>query len=70
MYCHCKSGIGRSASVIAAYYIKYKKMSAMDSLNFIRQSRPYIIGPTSPQTKNLIEFEEAVRQERRSHFEA
>jgi atypical dual specificity phosphatase len=70
IYCHCKSGIGRSTSVIAAYYIKYKKMSAVDTLNFIRQSRPCIIGPKSSQTKNLIEFEESIRQERKSHFEA
>lgn len=45
-------------------------MSAVDTLNFIRRSRPCIIGPKSRQTQNLIDFEESVRQERRSHFEA
>ena len=70
VYCHCKSGIGRSTSVVAAYYIKYKNMTALNTLAFIRNLRPCIIGPNSSQTKNLIQYEESLRQERKKQFEA
>lgn len=70
VYCHCKSGIGRSTSVVAAYYIKYRGMKALDALAYIRKLRPCIIGPNSSQTKNLIQYEESLHQEKKKQFEA
>ncbi len=37
VYVHCKSGIGRSASVVAAYYMKHKQMGAQVSIHMISQ---------------------------------
>jgi protein tyrosine/serine phosphatase len=37
---HCTAGISRSVSIVAAYLIKEKGMSAVNAINFIRTKRP------------------------------
>ena len=63
VYCHCKSGKGRSASVIAAYYIKYRGKTAAQSLSLIRSRRSSVFGPNSAQMRNMKLFEESLRKE-------
>eukprot|EP01041_Mallomonas_annulata_P006631 gene6632-13437_t len=57
VYCHCKSGIGRSASVIIAYFIKYKRMSAEAAYNDLRSHRSVIFSKSSSQMKNILAYE-------------
>lgn len=40
VYVHCKAGHGRSAMAIAAYLIKYKKMTVDQACQIIKESRP------------------------------
>ena len=53
---HCKSGVGRSASALAAYYIKYEKKTVEEARNFMAGKRPYIFKPGSQHMKRLEEF--------------
>jgi protein tyrosine phosphatase len=39
IYVHCKSGMGRSASLVIAYMIKYKQMTAMDAWSKVKTIR-------------------------------
>ena len=61
VYCHCKSGIGRSASVILAYLIKYKKLSAVEAWSELKLQRPVIFGNTSSQYHRLLEYERYIK---------
>ena len=65
VYVHCKSGIGRSASIVAAYFMKHKRLSAQEASNFIRNQRPEIFKPTSSQMANLLEYEKLIRQDQK-----
>jgi protein-tyrosine phosphatase len=65
VYVHCKSGIGRSASVVAAYYMKHRRMSAEDAVSHIRKMRAEIFRPTSSQMANLLEYEKTIRVEQK-----
>lgn len=61
VYVHCKHGIGRSASVIAAYLLRYgigskKFSSANEALNYIKQRRPQINFPTDSTVKTYMEM--------------
>ena len=40
VYVHCRGGVGRSATAIAAYLIKYKKLSCDQAIAIIKSSRP------------------------------
>ena len=40
VYVHCKAGVGRSATVVTAYYIKHKNMSAEEAIAFVKKQRP------------------------------
>ena len=61
VYCHCKSGIGRSATVVAAYLVKYKKLSAVEAWSELKLQRPVIFGNGSSQYQRLLEYERFVR---------
>lgn len=65
VYVHCKSGIGRSASVVAAYYMKHRQMTAADAVEFIRRQRGEIFKATSAQMSNLLEYEKTIRSEQK-----
>jgi len=57
VYCHCKSGIGRSASVVLAYYMKYKRMSALAAYEDLKSHRPMIFHQKSRQMINILAYE-------------
>jgi len=37
---HCAAGLGRAGTILACYFIKYKKFSAIDAIKKIRDERP------------------------------
>ena len=37
---HCAAGMGRAGTILACYFIKYKKFSAIDAIKKIRDERP------------------------------
>ena len=37
---HCLAGLGRTGTILACYLIKYKKMSADDAIQKVRDERP------------------------------
>ncbi|KAJ3380134.1 Dual specificity protein phosphatase cdc14a [Lobulomyces angularis] len=43
---HCQTGLGRTGSLIAAYLMKHNKMTASETISFIRIFRPgSVVGP-------------------------
>lgn len=68
VYVHCKSGIGRSASAVAAYLIKYRGMPVNAAVNHIRSQRPVIFGPTSKQMTNMVLYEAMLKQRERNEI--
>lgn len=42
VYVHCKSGVGRSATIIAAWYMKHFHMTAEEAADFVRERRPEV----------------------------
>lgn len=60
-YCHCKSGKGRSASVIIAYFMKYRNEDVHTAYAKLKLKRPFVFGPNSTQLKNLIAYGEYLR---------
>jgi len=61
IYVHCKSGIGRSASLVIAYLVKHKGMTVVDAHKLVKGVRPQIIGRRSRQYANLLDFEKDYR---------
>ena len=56
---HCKMGISRSATIVTAYLIKYKKMSVNDALLLVKKKH----APTFPNKgflKQLIDWHKTV----------
>jgi len=37
---HCAAGLGRAGTILACYFIKYKKLSAEEAIKKIRKERP------------------------------
>lgn len=37
---HCAAGMGRAGTILACYFVKYKKFSAADAIKKIRDERP------------------------------
>lgn len=61
VYVHCKSGMGRSASIVAAYLMRYKFMDAHSARATLAMKRPVVFSMKSKQLKNLINFENWLR---------
>jgi atypical dual specificity phosphatase len=40
VYVHCKSGVHRSAAVVVCYLVKYKKFTAQEAINHVKEKRP------------------------------
>lgn len=55
VYIHCRAGISRSATVLAAYLIKYKKIGTTEALLYIRMYRGIL--PNVGFIRQLLEFE-------------
>jgi len=62
VYCHCKSGVGRSASVVGAYFIKYKRMSTVEAWGEMKVLRATVFGDKSVQFKNLQTYERMLKE--------
>jgi protein-tyrosine phosphatase len=55
IYIHCKIGHGRSPTMVAAYFIRYKGMDVNQAISAIKQGRPEV-HPEEEQIKALEEF--------------
>ena len=65
VYVHCKSGIGRSASVVAAYFMKHRQMGAEEAVALVRRRRPKICKASSTQMTSLLAYEKTIRGDQR-----
>lgn len=65
VYVHCKSGRGRSASVVMAYFMKYKRMSAKDAHMRLKACRSVVFESNSRQMQNMLKYEEQLRSGKR-----
>ena len=52
---HCLAGLGRTGTILACYLIKYKKMSADDAIQKVRDGRPGSI-QSFPQEEIIFQF--------------
>jgi atypical dual specificity phosphatase len=56
---HCLAGLGRTGTILACYLIKYEKLSADDSIQRVRESRPGSI-QSFPQEEIIFQFEKFI----------
>ena len=61
MLVHCKYGVSRSPSIVAAYLIKYFGFDLNTALNFIRKKRPQI-NPNEGFMQQLKKYEQTFRK--------
>jgi len=47
---HCAAGLGRAGTILACYFVKYKKYSAKEAITKIRKERP---GSIQSETQEL-----------------
>ena len=59
----CIFGRSRSASIVAAYLIKYKNMTTEEVLSFIKSKRTQV-SPNQSYIRQLKEFEEEISLEK------
>ena len=57
MYVHCKSGMGRSASVVIAYLMKHRRMKLLNAYDYVRKERKEVFKRKSRQMTNLMKYE-------------
>ena len=57
---HCLAGLGRTGTILACYLIKYKKMSADDAIQKVRNERPGSI-QSFPQEEIIFQFAKSVQ---------
>lgn len=60
VYVHCKAGRGRSASMVAAYYIKKYQLKPQEALSKLRKQRP-LSAPNQSQIRAIENFYEKSR---------
>lgn len=60
VYVHCMNGHGRSPTMVAAYFIRYKGQSAQDAINFILSKRAEV-HLVDVQMEALKKFEKRLR---------
>ena len=56
VYCHCKSGRGRSACVVLAYLMKYRCMDIHTAYVTLKTARPQIFKRKSTLMQYMIEY--------------
>ncbi|XP_041006275.1 phosphatidylglycerophosphate phosphatase PTPMT2-like isoform X1 [Juglans microcarpa x Juglans regia] len=42
-YVHCKAGRGRSTTIVLCYLVRYKNMTPVDALDYVRSRRPRVL---------------------------
>lgn len=55
VYVHCKNGHGRSPTMVAAYFVKYKNMEVDEAIGLVKKKRPEV-HIEKRQRKALDEF--------------
>lgn len=55
VYVHCTNGHGRSPTLIAAYFVRYKNMSVEEAMRLVKEKRPEI-HIEDVQIKALVDF--------------
>jgi protein-tyrosine phosphatase len=64
VYVHCEAGVGRSATMVAAYLIDVNEMLPTQAWAKIRSTRPFI-RPTSSQKRQIERFTEYIHARQR-----
>lgn len=59
---HCLAGVSRSASIVLAYLMKYKRMKLKEAFNYCYKLRP-VIRPNNGFMTQLIEYEKRLFNE-------
>ncbi len=60
---HCKSGVGRSAKVIASYLYKYQNLSIEEAINAVYQGRSAVVIRKKNEINNLYKYACALLKE-------
>ena len=58
---HCLAGLGRTGTILSCYLIKYKKMSADDAIQKVRNERPGSI-QSFPQEEIIFRLEKSLKR--------
>jgi atypical dual specificity phosphatase len=61
MYVHCRSGRWQGATIVLAYYIKYLRCTATQSIGRLKKSRAIGFDVGSPEWDALVKFEKSFR---------
>lgn len=56
VYCHCKSGSGRSACIVMAYFIKFKQQNPNDAYKVLKSRRKEVFKASSKQMKHMVAY--------------
>jgi protein-tyrosine phosphatase len=55
VYVHCQAGVGRSATIVICYLIKYQRMSPADAAAFVSSKRTIAINENSPAIRTFVQ---------------
>ena len=64
---HCMQGASRSATVVAAYLVKYHDMTAEGALEFMKKKRS-CVNPNHGYREQLVIFEDKILKENEAHY--
>lgn len=68
VYVHCLAGVGRSATVVICYLIKYGNYSPKLAVDFVRSKRPIFINETSPAIVDFVSALHSANPENRGNI--
>ncbi len=61
VYCHCKSGVGRSASVVMAYFMRFKGFDARTAHSKLQARRKWVFSADSANMRNMLAYEAHIK---------